>query len=269
MPELPEIERLAAQLRPAVVGRDVARVLGRRRGMLNVSPDEASARLRGPLREVRRRGKEAVLSGERADAWLHLGLGGEVRVATAGDAERAAGALVFADGGALLVDKVFMGHLHVLLPAESQQRWQSYGRDPFDPRFDVAALAGALRARPRATLKAALTDQAAIAGIGNLYADEILLCAGLHPLRRVATLGDADLRRLHEAMQAVLTEAVAAGGEAGYVGLDGRPGGYRARIHRQPACGRCGTPTVALRLSGRVTTVCPRCQPAPGEDRDA
>lgn len=269
MPELPEIEHLARLLRPAIVGRLIERVVGRRRGMLNVPPDEATALLRGVIHAVRRRGKEAVLAGERADAWLHLGLGGELRLATAADAEQAAAALLFADGSALVVDKVFMGHLHVLPPTASAQRWESYGLDPLDPAFDLAALVTALRARPRAALKAALTDQAAIAGIGNLYADEILLAAGLHPLRRVATLADEELRRLHTAVQTVLREALAAGGEVGYRGLDGRPGGYHPRIHRQPICGRCGRATVELRLGGRATTVCPRCQPPPSGGGDA
>lgn len=269
MPELPEIEHLARQLRSTIIGRTVEGVHARRRSMLNVSPEEASARLRGPLHGVARRAKEVVLRGERARAWLHLGLGGRARLAPAAEAEGAPAALVFDDGEALVLENVFMGHLHVLLPDESDARWQRYGPEPLDLSFDAAALGRVLKQQGRTALKAALVDQERIAGIGNLYADEILLIAGLHPLRRADSLTEEELTRLHDALRQVLTEAVAAGGEENYVGLDGVPGRYRPLIHRKPTCGRCGSPTVELRIGGRVTTVCPACQPAPRGARNA
>jgi formamidopyrimidine-DNA glycosylase len=269
VPELPEVEHLAQQLRAAIVGRTVERVQARRRGMLNIPPDEASARLRGLVRGVERRAKEVVVRGERASAWLHLGLGGRARLADAAEAEGAPGALVFGDGGALLLEDVFMGHLHVLSPDETEARWQRSGPEPLASAFDARALAQALAQKGRASLKAALVDQACLAGIGNLYADEALLIARLHPLRRAGSLTDDECARLHAALCQILREAIAAGGEEGYVDLHGTPGRYRPRIHRQPRCGRCGSATQALRVSGRMTTVCPACQPAPDGARDA
>lgn len=263
MPELPEIEHLVGQLRPAVTGRVVAEVVAQRPVLLNVPAREAGDRLRGPLRSAARRGKEAVLSGDRASAWLHLGLHGEVRLCPAPEAAAVAAAIVFDDGTALTLDKVFMGHLHVLLPAEAEARWQAYAPDPLDAAFGLDTLRAALMARPKAALKAVLTDQACLAGIGNAYADEMLLLAHLHPTRRAGTLGDEELRRLYDTLGTVLRQAVAAGGEEGYVGLDGAPGRYRLRVHRQARCGVCGSATTELRLGGRVTTVCPECQPAP------
>src|SRR5690606_25845689 len=101
-----------------------------------------------------------------------------------------------------------LGYLHVLQPAELEQRLAGIGPDPFDPAFDAAALAARL-GRKRGTVKSALTDQSVIAGIGNCYSDEICFAARLLPSRTPLSLTPAEWTALHAAMRQVLSEAVA------------------------------------------------------------
>jgi formamidopyrimidine-DNA glycosylase len=117
-------------------------------------------------------------------------------------------------------------------------------------------------------LKACLLDQRLVAGVGNIYADESLFEAGLHPERVAALLRPAEARRLHEAIVAVLNRAIARRGSSiqNYVGGTGQKGEYQNefRVYGRTdlPCPRCGRPIVRIRLAGRSTHFCRRCQPA-------
>jgi formamidopyrimidine-DNA glycosylase len=152
------------------------------------------------------------------------------------------------------------------------------GPDPLDDDFTPAALRQALTRHSRAPVKAALLDQTAIAGIGNIYADEILYRARIRPSRLSGGLSQADARRLHAAIQAILRAAVGSGGTsfAGYANqARGRPGypgrsvgvgwlGKHSQAHvfrRQGLpCLVCGTPIIRSTIAGRATNYCPHCQ---------
>jgi formamidopyrimidine-DNA glycosylase len=140
------------------------------------------------------------------------------------------------------------------------------GPEPLDAGFTTAALQQALARHPRAPVKAVLLDQTAIAGIGNIYADEVLHRAGIHPSRPTGGLSQAEARRLHAAIQGILRAAVVSGGTsfAGYVNeARGRPG-YLGQAHvfrRQGLpCQVCGTPIIRTTVAGRATNFCPHCQ---------
>jgi len=259
MPELPEIEHLAASLRATVVGRSIVGVRCRQPKMLNLPPEEFAARARGRIVAVARRGKSCLLRLEFGSIWLHLGLGGVVALAPEGGANPQL-ALVFADGQALTVDKTFMGHAHYYDAATDAQRWAELGVEPLAEEFTPARLGAILARKPKQTLKALLMDQSLIAGIGNVYSDEILLSARLHPARPAGSLPAAEVARLHAAVRAVLTEACAAGGAPEYADVLGRHGGYKMRIHGAKICGNCGGPVAQISSGGRTAYYCPHCQ---------
>lgn len=146
--------------------------------------------------------------------------------------------------------------------------FSGHGPEPLGRSFTVARFAERL-GRRSAKLKTLLLDQAFIAGVGNIYADEALWRARLHPLRPADTLAPDEVRRLHRAVRRVLREGIANRGSSfsDYVGADGEPGenAERLAVYRrtdQP-CYRCGRPIRRIVVGQRSTHYCPRCQPEP------
>ena len=124
-------------------------------------------------------------------------------------------------------------------------------------------------ARRSAKLKTLLLDQSFIAGVGNIYADEALWRARLHPLRAADTLSDAEVRRLHRTVRQVLRQGITNRGSSfsDYVGADGRPGANQERLavyrRTDQPCYRCGRPISRIVVGQRSTHFCPHCQPEP------
>jgi len=261
MPELPEIETLVRDLRRTVVGKTVVEAHAGQPKALNVPLLEFRERVRGVIAGVDRHGKSAVLRLPEGSLWLHLGLGGTVQFLPAAPWPAAKFlSLRLAEGGQLAVDKVFMGHAY-FVPAGRRPPGEELGIDALDPALTARRFAELLRRKPKAAIKAALMDQALLAGVGNTYADEILLKAGIHPARRAGTLTDEEIAVLHSALGVVLQWAIAEGGEAGWHDLEGRPGHYQPTIHGAERCGRCGRPVETIAIGGRTGYFCPACQP--------
>lgn len=141
----------------------------------------------------------------------------------------------------------------------------SLGPEPFSPSLTGHPLAEALVKR-RAPIKSILLDQRVMAGIGNIYADEALFQAGIHPLRPAASLGEEEVERLLEAVRTVLAEALAHGGTSfrSYVDSSGRPGSHQhyVRVFRREGlpCPQCQTPITRAKVGGRSTYYCANCQ---------
>jgi formamidopyrimidine-DNA glycosylase len=139
------------------------------------------------------------------------------------------------------------------------------GPEPLDARFTAARLGERLASR-RAPLKAVLLDQRAVAGLGNIYVDEALWRARIHPLRRANDLDKDELRRLHRAIRTTLERGIARQGSTlrDYSAPDGAYGSmqdeFRVYGREGEPCERCGTPIAKIRLAGRGTWFCPRCQ---------
>lgn len=140
------------------------------------------------------------------------------------------------------------------------------GPEPLEAGFTWQLLRDRLQRRKNTTVKAALLDQSVIAGVGNIYADESLWGAKIHPARLVHTLTDNDFRRLHDALVDVLHLSIDKGGstDKNYVDAEGRNGSYLSfanvfRRQGQP-CPRCGTTIIKTRVAGRGTHLCPHCQ---------
>ena len=277
MPELPEVETVVRAVRPHVVGRRIANArVAWPRTVGELGPAAFARRLRGlEIRSMERRAKWFTLglpSATRpAQALLgHLRMSGRLEVQPAADPplpwERAA--LLFTDGTSLrFVDVRKFGRLEVV--DDPAQRLADIGPEPLEPTFTDDAFAACLGGR-RGSLKATLLDPRVIAGLGNIYVDEALHRARLHPLRSVATLRAPDRARLRTAIVEVLSAALEAEGssfDVFYRTPDGRPGSYQERLRvygrEGEACTTCGTPVRRLVVAGRGTHVCPTCQRRP------
>jgi len=148
---------------------------------------------------------------------------------------------------------------------------QRLGREPLEREFTAAWLEERLRRRP-GKIKAVLLDQGLIGGLGNIYVDESLFRAGIHPERRANTLTPEEVRRLHRAIRVVLRAAIDGRGTSfsSFEDAEGNRGGYGGRLlvygrGDKGPCPRCGTPLVRTVVGGRGTSFCSRCQPASTE----
>ena len=277
MPELPEVETVARSLRPMLVGRRFAGCEVRwRRTLGGLAPAAFAAALEGVrVRAVGRRAKWIVieLTRERVPAGVlcvHLRMTGRLQIDPAGEQpgpwERVRIAL---DDGRVLrfVDPRKFGRVRYV--RRSEEVLGELGPEPLSPEFTAAWLADALRARRR-LLKPLLLDQTFLAGLGNIYADESLHRARLHPLARSERVPRDAAARLRDSIRAVLTEAIAREGssfDAFYRTPEGRPGSYQDQFRvygreGQP-CLVCETPIRYLVVGQRGSHVCPRCQPKP------
>lgn len=140
------------------------------------------------------------------------------------------------------------------------------GPDATSPEFTLKYFRGSLTRRPKSLIKAAILDQSVVAGIGNIYADESLHLAKIHPARRVGSLTSAEQKRLHQAIITIIQSGIEHGGSSfsSYVDAMGGKGDYlqMARVFRRTglACPKCAGEIVKLRVAGRGTHICPKCQ---------
>jgi formamidopyrimidine-DNA glycosylase len=278
VPELPEVETLRRDLERVAVGRRVVEVsVTGRRTVRRQPPSEFSEALTGRRIEgARRHGKYlwAPLDDRRALV-VHLRMSGQLLHfapgAAAPLAEHTHAVLRLDDGAELrFVDPRTFGELFVtgdLDPTGRPRPLASLGRDPLVDGIDPSRMRRMLAGR-RTSLKAFLLDQHQLAGIGNLYADEVCFRARLRPDRRTDGLDARQAARLSRAVTEVLSEAVAARGstlsDGRYLDLCGGPGGFQHRhaVYGRAGepCPRCGMPVERSRVAGRSAHYCPSCQ---------
>jgi len=278
MPELPEVETIRAQLAERLVGRRITAV--EISDPLLVAPAEPEAFVRSVVGErvasVGRRGKYLLCGLESgAVLALHLRMTGRLHwrpVAPGPDEERFLRAVWWFDDGATLTfgDARRFGRAWVI-PAGTDQAAYWAGRlgvEPLGDQFTARRLAELMRGR-RVAIKSALLNQALIAGLGNMYADEALFAARVHPRRPAGELSEREYRALHRAIRDRLNAAIAAGGPSIDTYRDGL--GQRGRmqeqlrvhLHEGEPCPRCGSIIVKTVVGQRGTYWCPRCQPDP------
>ncbi len=278
MPELPEVEHLRRTLEERLVGTRIDAV---RRGTFDVL-DRSAYRTRasvdrmllaaGTVTELRRRGKNlALLTDDGRVLGMHLGMSGRVTFTPPDADDRHAhvswrfSSGTKTQGWMTFRDPRRFGGLTALPSAEAlADHWSELGPDGFlaaKPEL-VRRLQGLRR-----QAKAALLDQRVIAGVGNIYADESLFRAGIHPLQPLTTLSNAALARLVDAVQSVLSAAVHAGGSTlrDYVDANSQPGSFQ-ELHvvygrAGMACPECGRPLDGFQAAGRTTVACRHCQP--------
>jgi formamidopyrimidine-DNA glycosylase len=275
MPELPEVDTVARGLR-AVVGCSITgvEVLWER----TIAEPPAAAfveRLVGrQIEGTGRRGKWIVIDLTSGDTLLvHLRMTGRLLIEPAdAPVDRHARVLITLDDGRRLrfSDQRKFGRM--VLTDDPSQVLGDLGPEPLGDDFTDARFRE-MMARRRGRIKPLLLNQRFLAGLGNIYVDEALWRAGIHPLRCANTLREPEIDRLHAAIQRVLREALASGGttleDTQYVGADGEPGEFAQQLRiygrAEEPCLRCGTPIERMRVSQRGTRFCPVCQPPPTE----
>jgi len=301
MPELPEVEVVRAGLAPAVVGaRIVAATVLDERALTRHAGDAASferALTGRTVAAAARRGKFLWLpladdDHARDQAIVgHLGMSGQLLLRVAGApverhervrldiAHPVHGelAIVFADQrtfGSLALD-----HL-VPTPDSAPGGWGTdaaatpsqvahIARDPLDPAFSDARFSATVRAK-RSAIKRVLLDQTVLSGVGNIYADEALWAARIHPEQPASALSARAVARLLAEIRLVLQKALAEGGtsfDAQYVNVNGQAGYFAHSLNAYGRegrpCPRCGSPIVRASFMNRSSHYCPRCQKAP------
>ncbi len=272
MPELPEVETTASDLRPDLLGRRITGVhILWPRTIAAPDTQEFTARLTGQqITSVSRRGKFLLFALDSGDTLIgHLRMTGRLRVVPPGS-EAVSDPYVRAwfdlSDGQKLVFKDTRKFGRLWLVHDAATVTGKLGLEPLAPSFSVDALAERL-ARRRTAIKALLLDQSVVAGLGNIYADEALFRAGIHPLRGAASLSQDEVARLHEAIVAVLSAAVAGRGTTvrDYAPPLGGQGNYQDELlvyqRTDQPCPRCGQPIQRIRVAQRSTHFCPHCQP--------
>jgi formamidopyrimidine-DNA glycosylase len=280
VPELPEVETVVRDLRPLLTGARLTTITRvSRKALRRPWSANGAARLLGRRVEaVHRRGKWIVL--DVADAGhlvVHLGMTGQLTVVGAAEPLAPHTHLVFGlDDGRRQMrfrDTRRFGSATVFPGREALDAFfakTGLGPEPFDLPADYWRQQ---LAATRRCLKAVLLDQGVVAGVGNIYADEALFRAGLHPGRLARDLDPAEADRLRRAVAEVLGEAIERRGSTirDYVGGSGLRGGFQEefRVYGRTGapCPRCRSPIACVRLAGRSSHFCPRCQEAGRQTR--
>ncbi|MCG2658798.1 MAG: bifunctional DNA-formamidopyrimidine glycosylase/DNA-(apurinic or apyrimidinic site) lyase [Kiritimatiellae bacterium] len=276
MPELPEVETVVRELRAGgLIGRIIIRARAFCKPMIApLTPAAFAARLKGQrVQSIRRRAKYIVLTLSDGDTLLiHLRMTGQLNLARARVAREPHQHIILRlDDGRDLRYRDTRKFGRWLLTRAPEGILGRLGPEPLSEHFDQKVFIGQLRARRR-QLKPLLLDQTFLAGIGNIYADEALWTARLHPGRIAATLSATEARRLHVAIASVLHRGIRNQGTTLGQGKSNfqRPGGKRGRnqaglnVFRRTRlpCLRCGKPIRRMIISQRSTHFCPNCQPA-------
>ena len=275
MPELPEVETIRRQLAPALEGRRIVDAEVRDPRWCEPAPPEAiEDALRGrTIERAGRRGKYLILSLEDdVHLVMHLRMTGNLLLSDGPeDPPHLRVAFTLDDGRRLLfVDVRRFGTGDVLLGGDALDEYfeSRLGVEPLSADFTAEALRALARGR-RQPVKAFLLNQERIAGVGNIYADEALFRAKLHPLRPVGTLKRPQIEALRESVIEALELGIDSKGASidDYRHVDGERGSFQDRFlvysRAGEECVRCGGTIVKLRAAGRGTYICPNCQRRP------
>lgn len=290
MPELPEVETVRRGLESLIVGRIVkSAVSDTPKSFPNAPADIASFLIGSKIIHIRRRAKVLMIDLDNGyTLMVHLKMTGQL-VFRDGDVAFGAGhpsnsligelpdkstrvILEFTDGSRLFFnDQRKFGWMKLLPSIEipNIDFMKKVGPEPLEDNFTSADFEARFKRRAKTSIKAALLDQTVVAGVGNIYADESLWGAKIHPQRLVGSLSSKDYALLYAELRAVMNLAIEKGGstDKNYVNAEGKRGSYMdfARVFRREGkpCPRCGTTIIKFKASGRGTHICPYCQKQP------
>lgn len=287
MPELPEVETVRSGLARLLPGRVItAETHDWPKGFPNADADVRQFLLGAEIVAVKRRAKVLLIElSTKYTLVIHLKMTGQL-VFDSRSEHFGAGhpndslvgklpdkstrvTLTFQDSSKLFFnDQRKFGWMRLMPTAEviNLDFFLKVGPEPLAADFTSTNFIQRMRRRPNSNVKAVLLDQTVIAGVGNIYADESLWGAKIHPTVLVKNLSDTQLVKLYEELRSVLDLAIEKGGSSdkNYVNAEGKRGSYLsfARVFRREgqACPRCGTTIVKIRVAGRGTHLCPNCQ---------
>jgi len=269
MPELPEVETTRRGLQPLIVGEPIESVQVRESRLRWPVPARLATLLAGRHFEtIGRRGKYLLLNMDQGTLLVHLGMSGSLRYLPEPQAPGPHDHIDinFAHGGCLRFnDPRRFGSFHISSRPLHHRLLRNLGPEPLGPDFTPEYLYACCRHR-RVAIKQHLMNGRIVVGVGNIYANEALHRAGIHPARRAGRIAARRLSRLVDAVREVLLEALEQGGTTlrDFVGGDGRPGNFKLSLQ---VYGRLGLPceccgeTIRLRVLGqRASYYCARCQ---------
>jgi formamidopyrimidine-DNA glycosylase len=271
MPELPEVETTRRSVAAHVIGRRVLSLRVYDRRLRWPVPAGLAKRVEGRAIDALDRRSKYLLFRLGADTLLmHFGMTGSLRLHPHAPPPRRRHDHidVVLDSGATLRyhdPRRFGAMLWLPPPADAHPLLASLGPEPFDDAFDAAYLHSETRRRA-AAIKLALMDNALVVGVGNIYASESLFRAGIRPTTPARALSRPRLKRLVDAVRETLAEAIAKGGSSlrDYVSGDGEPGSFQQSYfvygREGERCRVCAAPIRSIRLGGRASAFCPRCQ---------
>ena len=291
MPELPEVETIRRGLEQAIVGLKFTQVESLHPKSLQAPMARVNEQLiNSTILSLDRYGKVLVINLSSGYSLLfHLKMTGQVVLAHPSGKRSAGGhptksmaeklpdnstKVIFdlSDGSKLYFnDQRIFGWIR-LVPTEEIVRdalIARMGPEPLTEAFELQKFAAILARRPKSPIKAVILDQSTVAGVGNIYADESLHLAQINPATPAANLKPAQVKRLYEAIKAIISLGVEHGGTSftNYVNALGGVGDYlhHARVFRRQGldCPVCGTEIIKTRVAGRGTHYCPKCQPLP------
>lgn len=275
MPELPEVQTIVNELNASgLAGQRIRSVrVTWKRSLAALHPESISRQLAGrAIQAIRRRAKYIIFDLDPADRTLliHLRMSGRLRLCPAGEARdrHEHVCIVFSDGRELrLHDTRKFARVYLCVKAEDVTG--ALGPEPLEKNFSLPVFRTLLAGRTR-MLKPLLIDQKVIAGMGNIYVDEALWEAGLHPCRKAAALSARESSKLFAAIPKVLMRGLRnlgtslGTGDTNYFSVAGRRGGNssRLRVFRRTGlpCPRCGTAIERIVVAQRGTHICPACQ---------
>ena len=270
MPELPEVETLVVQLNRLLQGRRISKIEIRNTSILQTPPLEFEDKILGKeIEQVARRGKYIRMSlYPDLVLWFHLGMTGQLFLGS----PRALSPhthfiFSFFDSTRQLLyrDVRRFGRIE-LTPADENEAPEGVKKLGLEPEAWKPQDLVSLFKKRQGRIKSLLLDQRSVAGLGNIYADESLHRAGIHPLRRARGISCAKLGLLHQAMCEVLEEAIRWGGSSidDFIHVDGTRGKFQEfhRVYGRAGkkCFNCGTLIRAVKISGRTSSFCPYCQ---------
>ena len=286
MPELPEVETVRRGLSNLIIGKVIkSESHDTEKGFPNTPVDIKQFLVGASVIEIRRRAKVLMIDlSSDYSLLIHLKMTGQL--VYVGEERFGAGhpndslvnelpdkstrvTLAFEDGAKLFFnDQRKFGWMRLMPTIEipNISFMQKVGPEPLSSNFTAKDFIQRLARRPKTNIKAALLDQSVVAGIGNIYADESLWGAKIHPQRLVSSLTEDEMTLLYSEMRSVMNLAVEKGGSSNhtYVNAEGKKGSYMdfARVFRREGleCPRCGTIIEKMRVAGRGTHICPVCQ---------
>lgn len=290
MPELPEVETVKSGLKKLLIGKQLSSIENDwPKSFPNSKADVDKFAIKARVVNVRRRAKVLLIDLDSKYSFvIHLKMTGQMvyrskqnNFGAGHPNDSLVGKLPdkstrvnieFSDGSHLFFnDQRKFGWMRLMPTAMIKELdfFKKVGPEPLSSSFTAAVLAERLNRRSRSAIKAVLLDQSVIAGIGNIYADESLWGAKIHPLTTVCDIPKNKIKTLHNEIQFVLKLAIEKGGstDKNYVDAEGKKGSYMdfARVFRREglSCPRCATTILKIRAAGRGTHLCPKCQKLP------
>lgn len=287
MPELPEVETVRRGLVTRIIGKKIVdESHDTAKSFPNSQADVQQFLIGAIVQDIKRRAKVLLIElGSGCSLVIHLKMTGQIVVRSDKDRFGAGHpndslvgqlpdkstrvTLTFSDGSKLFFnDQRKFGWMRLLPSSEVMNIdfFKTIGPEPLATDFNANDFIARVKRRPKSSIKAILLDQTIIAGVGNIYADESLWGAKIHPATLVQNIGDRRLNTLFVQLRYVLELAIEKGGstDRNYVDAEGKRGSYLkfARVFRRDGdpCPRCGTVIVKTRVAGRGTHFCPKCQ---------